>query len=454
MTMPPSRTAQITVRYPYALIDLAWAGLVTPAVSHRLATGAARSFARELPDEGQLMFHAGHVPRVIEHLKLHGIHAVACVEQPYQPEDLPDLFDGAGVEVDPMLQHALRDNPCGQLLLDRVSSLPRLIANGLDALPRANIVVVARSKAEAFCLASRIERYTSRPSQVEADFRVRGRVLVTHPQVYDWCDDEAGKWNVAMFASAAAAISNRSLDRLVHAPRMRRYCIVPRYPRLRPYEQFCLEAVCGVPIYGLLDPAKDRAHVTALMVPVPCPAKSRPATTPWATKLAWYWHNSERNAYIANLARAVWHGDQAALRTLLGDPVAVQNRDWVALGRNSTTILVESIAHLQALARLLPEWCTRTAHSEADNIGSRAGGLIITELAAQHAPPRSGVIIRADGGPGWPLDRDHLPVRIPGRPRQVLLLDLCDAGHEAQRRDVASRQAAYERLGWDVLRPL
>ena len=441
----PRKQVTIQVKYPLASLPAKWEGELAPVLCHRNWAGAHWKFYWK--EKGRLVFHAGLVSRVRAHFEQQGIRARTKHQRPYVPEGLPGLF--AGAYTPEAWIDALREHPCGLILIDQSRSAPSVLARCVNSLPGANVIVVAPTKQEAERLARHAGRSTWRPIQLEADFRVRQRVLFTHPSIYQMCQDEVGEWNVAIFTEPSAAISRASHEQLRLGSRIRRYCLVPQSQALRPYEHLCLEAVCGVPILDTREPDRSRVGVCVLFVAAPATSIQRPVSPSWAAKRQWYWHNASRNAYIAQLAQALRQGHKGDLRRLLGAQVVNRCHALLVAGKRSTTILVENEEHLKPLTQLLPDWLPRTAANDPEIPAVTGfGGSIATMLAATRNGLRSRVVIRADGGAGWDEQIDYPPLGWCVPSQEVLLLDVVDQGHPSQRQAVDARRYAYASYGW------
>lgn len=115
----------------------------------------------------------------------------------------------------------------------------------------------------------------------------------------------------------------------------------------------------------------------------------------------------------------------------------------------SVAILVEAAEHGKALVRLLPQWALRTIHTAAGAIPQLDHLEIATMRSAAVYGVSVDVLIRADGGPGWPLG-DAICSRVVGSSSRVLVLDFADRRDEQAVRDTQSRHTAYRELGWYV----
>jgi hypothetical protein len=441
----PRKQVTIQVKYPLASLPAKWKGGLAPVLSHQFRTVGRRNFFAVA--QNWLQFPAGLVSRVRTYLEQRDIRVRIDHQPPCVPEDLPDLFAGACTPEEWI--DVLREHPCGLILIDQKRNAPQMLARCVNSFPGANVVVVAPSKREAKRLAGRAGRWIWRPIQLEADFSIRQRVLFTHPFIYEMCQDDVGKWNVAIFTEPHAAICRASQKQLRRGPRIRRYCLSPQSHALRPYESLWLEAVCGVRILDTCAPQKSQASVSVLFVSAPAASIQHPVSPPWKAKHGWYWHNESRNAFIARLAQALLSGDAETLRRLLGDNVISKWRSLLAVGQRSTTILVENEKHLKALTRFLPEWQIRSAAYDPEIPAAPGfGGFITTMVAAAHKGLRSRVVIRADGGAGWDEQIEYPPLGRYSSDQNVLILDVTDIGHPVQQQAVAARRTAYASYGW------
>src|SRR5687768_11792482 len=109
------------------------------------------------------------------------------------------------------------------------------------------------------------------------------------------------------------------------------------------------------------------------------------------------------------------------------------------------SIVVESQEHGAELQRHLPDWqlLTLSGPEAADQLPERPHRQIVTMLHAAEHGLESDIIIRADGGEGWPLTGvlEQALQRLHSR----LLIDLADQRDPTCAEHTATRLDAYER---------
>ncbi|MEQ8667711.1 MAG: hypothetical protein RIC12_00975, partial [Pirellulales bacterium] len=160
------------------------------------------------------------------------------------------------------------------------------------------------------------------------------------------------------------------------------------------------------------------------------------------------WENHERNACIAKLAQAVEDRDEQAF-VELGIELTTEARGVIFSNRRpGLTVLVANPAHGRQLQKLLKGFdFEHSLTAEVAGLNFDAGGLrITTHEAAEAYGIASQIVIRADGGPGWPLSPKKFPIWRLGV-EQAVVFDFDDSGVQPS---VNSRLQAYHDLRWDI----
>jgi hypothetical protein len=217
-------------------------------------------------------------------------------------------------------------------------------------------------------------------------------------------------------------------------------------------ERMWLEGLCG-PIVphpgssgGLRRPPVRTVFVTPPEYPTP------PHSDELGRKRAAIWHAQRRNHWIAELARALADRHHVALMQL--GLVDIGDYYFARLNIPSVAILVESVAHARALARLLPGWPIVSACPTAGGVGDppQSRHCIVTLQAARHYQTlHVDAIIIATG-----VAPCELPTLLPGSygfPPEILLIDLADDFDRLAREHACDRANDYYRRGWPVEHP-
>ncbi len=163
------------------------------------------------------------------------------------------------------------------------------------------------------------------------------------------------------------------------------------------------------------------------------------------------WENKDRNFRIAELARGITARNFKALGEL-GIDLSDDLRDIINdEPQRGVTILVANPTHGRALKTLLPEFeFEHVSTSEiSESIFDARANRIMTHAAAEARDIASQIVIRADGGRGWPLQPKSFPLSGLDLDAAVVF-DIDDLGCERVRELVQSRLEAYQQLGWSL----
>jgi hypothetical protein len=308
------------------------------------------------PDNGDLVFPAGLVPRVVRHLEQHGLRVQ--VNHDDQRELLQTYLAAAqDVECAPELRDALTTNTQGQILVPRakdaidvMEAICRIWRPRQGEIPPSNTQIVVRDKQRQRVvhreLSGRLDFPVLLPPEVKA-----GCVSVITPTYYG-----GGRlWSVAIFDGPQPLLAGQNINAACLLSGQVKFCVRPEHETLDESSEIRVAALCGPVIYP--PERQPAAHVTVAFAQVPhihAPRKNK--LNALERKRCTIWHNDGRNDVIAAIARACVDGNAAALYEhglfLDMDDQAVHQ---LLYGRD-VTVLVESPEHGRKLLQRLPGW--------------------------------------------------------------------------------------------------
>jgi hypothetical protein len=439
---------------------------ITPMPGQGGASGHTLALSREcqykVESDGGIFIMAGLVPRVVARLERLG-YGVA-VEDRVRWETLRNAnhamreSDNETAE-DRQFLDAVADTPRGLIVVRSEAEVPWLIAKLRSFLPTARVLIVARNAARADQLYRALSKLCE--YSVKRMFEgVRSMPVRTYvcPQA-EFAMHSGQDWNIIVFTDTESALAAKSQETLGHMfcyaqdnlQDLFTYCFVRDTEPLGPLAQLRLEAVCGGEIYRQPTPGVPLVSVTVLMARMRG-CKALPHRVDLDAKRA-LWHNSSRNAAIADLAKVLASGRRADIKRcgLLG-------RLPTGGPCKSVAILVESTAHGRKLLENLPGWELR---HEVPALGEAAGGrshlpvadrCVATYVYAQRNGVAADVLICADGARDWPLSTSVFSCRAHQTDSQAVVIDVVAAGGGTTR--IQHRIEGYERYGWRVEEPV
>jgi hypothetical protein len=214
--------------------------------------------------------------------------------------------------------------------------------------------------------------------------------------------------------------------------------------------QIRLEQIAGEVIHRVKRP---RVPVRVIMVPTPA-CKVGSHKTPLERKRTLYWHNAERNNFVAQVARAVHSLDRATLKA-----AGLRNKDIRVIkkcDRARIRLVVETPEHARELTALLPEWRLGTLSPSPQDAKEMAGEtnceapVVMTAMYAATHDIRAHIIINA-AGTAWPMKVRNFPPMVSQQsPPEVLVIDFDDGPQHGASKDTTNRIKEYERLGMEV----
>jgi hypothetical protein len=391
-----------------------------------------------MDDNGNLLTTAGLVPRIQWYLKATGIRTRLADRTRWRflEDRYLDLYDAPGITVlDRQCLEAVGTNPRGVLVV-RPSELTRYLSLICDLFPTARIIMVAATNEQKFEIKAKLEKFMG--VTVETDdtlmWGMPRKLFVCTANIFDCANPR--DWDIVIFTDWQSAVAKRPRENAVRF--MKRdiliYAFLAPHQVLAERDQLWLEATCGPVIFRSPDLRGVLAGVLVEWIGVPPLALPR-GTTVFEHKRA-LWHHAERNRQIAHVAGTV----RMHRRKLLGaaglTSLPRRGHRW-----NSASVLVESREQAEALANYLPDWPILDCSSAATHLDYG----IVTMRYASDWKLTCDVLLRADGGRGWPL-HGQFPCR--GAAERQVLIDFDDNGDKAARQTTASRYEAYKREGW------
>lgn len=413
-----------------------------------------------LDEDGRLLFCAGALPRVESHLVQAG-YRVKVVDRTFC-----DFFDRANhrmltdKSMDPwetdFLKH-IDGQLRGQIIVRDATSAARQIALLGDFFAKANLFIAAATRQRVATLRRLLGQYMLRPLAVDESQvwamspRAHVQTARTFAITNEW------DWDVFVFSDVESALARDAIQSMADKRWHAMYCFRELGRRLGDGPELHLESLIGPVVYQPGNPLGPRATVQVLTVSFAgCSSGEGSDSDPLHRKRAMIWRHAERNQLIAAIARGFDSGRPAELARL-GLDARIVRRSLRDRRRPEVSILVETLEHARELSQQLPDW--ELAHAAIDDsqpkprfatwltaVPNRAIG---TFVRAERTGLPADVVIRADGGIGWPLSLRAFPRRARQPEDHVLLVDIMD-GDETGARNAADRRRAYLGAGWDV----
>jgi hypothetical protein len=387
---------------------------------------------------GRLVTSAGLVPRIRRQLQRAGLRVRVRDNNiwPLLRDQNVELLDGLGLHAtDLQLLRAVGSKPLGQLVVNRPAEIPWLTSLICDLFPTARIFLVTASNRDKHKLRERLETLLEATVETDANlvWGMQRRLYLDNALTLSYANPL--DWNLLIFLDVNAVVAKRSIDQLARLGHCQAYCFRLASQELGERDQLWLEATCGPVIFRTPSTTGQSTRPSVVWVKNAASILPRPESS-----MAWkraLWHHAQRNALLAHVARALQDHDRAALQAAglsrLASSRPRGRRVW---------ILTESHDHAELLAALLPGWDLLHAKSPA----SQARVAIATMRYGARGGLNCDLLVRADGGPGWPAE-----LKFPCRslvPRRAWLIDLLDEADESGRRATDSRLRAYRQLGW------
>ena len=381
--------------------------------------------------EGHLFFSTGSLDRVQQRLVSAGYQVTIEEYARWRHLETADTSLIDSDEFTPTDQEYLLQlsrAPRGQVILRSSDQVPRHIALLALLFSESRILVVAHNVSARDRLARQIANYdcpvTIRP---RAAFNDPERVLVVALQLGRYTG--GADFDLIVYADRESALmeTTNEFHLLSRWPCTSWYSIRHDYYPGQVREEFLLEELFWPVIYSAREHSSQERPVQVVFQPGPDTHKQQ-KLPPLARKRELYWQNQEWNRHILQLAE----------------------RNATSEGSRSA-ILVECEEHGRELLRLDPNRELKTVNDVNDEVEwltAITGGEIGTFAVAAKYGVCADVVVRADGGPGWPL-ADALNCRMLQVDDPVLLIDVRDQRDPQAARDTASRQEAYTARSWE-----
>ena len=393
-----------------------------------------------------LIFGAGLVPRVVQHLEAEGYQVVVEDDRLQLPRLTTNtaLMNAVEQREQELLQ-AVQDNPLGQLAVRDLDAAIDACVLVCRFYFDATVLVVAPNRRLATRIASELQLLLMEPVALFMSGIPRQQCRITVAVGQSMPD--RGKWDVLLLPVAEQTLGKEAQTRLGGRNLFfrRRYAFVITQRQHDRLTRVSLEQIAGPVIYGA---ARPRVPVLFAMLPVPQCHVGK-ARTAFTQKRKLYWLNDTRNRHVATVAENLAVRTHWAVKQLCGQRISLAN----LCGQQELRIavLVESAEHARALAKLLPDWRLATWTPEArrglpEQADSRH--TIMTAMYAAKFGTTAQIIIRATGTSG-PLTLRGFPPRTDTVPdgTSVLVIDFDDASHPIAAKQTVHRVDEYERLG-------
>lgn len=447
-----SKSIEITIAGHCARVDSAHEHVVAPILStvkRTFATDDERGCRPERQIEryfsvlgASIVFAAGLVPFLKHHLEQLG-YGVQITDRTFwghlHDADKTILSNPELTPEERKYLNALSDSPRGQLLLDRPSNTGRWIALFARYFRKSHILAVARNRFEQTRIAAEIARHTERP--VTMNPRVawghHPRLLVITLKLAEWVPGD--DFDIVVFADTESALSEATQTLPQRFRDATWYAFRNVEPPLHPREELRLQQVFGPVIFQPEDP-NPHPDITVLFWETCTQEAAQNMGSGLERKRSRYWWNRQWN-------EAILQATQFVLAQGLPERLSGHVNEGKA---PSVAIIVESTEHGRELMTRLPGWEMRTMNDSIPCVPAVQHKQIATARYATTYHVSADVVIRADGGPDWPLG-EALVCHLTGTADERCVIDVWDERDKQAVRDTESRRAAYQRAGWEII---
>lgn len=260
-------------------------------------------------------------------------------------------------------------------------------------------------------------------------------------------------WQILVFADAREGIQKTNNDARTNYLHRRVYALDDlRKPR-SPEEELRIEILAGSVIYR--DPLLPVRRTTEFLATFLSHASSggQPCSNARDRRTA-LWQDSRRNQAIAEVARALAHGEESSLWKY---ELVLDEEVIAAIGQQpGVVVIVDSYEHGDQLRRLLPGWHFfngRPRHDQESlhripvSVWGVPRNSIVTAVIADSLPCLDArVVIWASGG-----NVPFLPPVLERSRQRLLLIDVWDDGNHLLAAETRQRLDTYRSLGCRVL---
>jgi len=401
-------------------------------------------------DRERMGIPTGLVPAVVKRLKESGKQTVVKDHREFGPtHNTSQQVLSEADEDDRRLLQAVEQHPLGQIEVRSTSKMMDIMHLIRQFFPKANILIPVSTRKFAWYLWRELRGFAGSGVRLN-----RGSwptkpppCMVTTYMPLETCIPE--HWDIILLPDAAHAthkLSSGAMGVFVGSP-CRCYSFVRPGQQMGRRSRIRLEAMSGQVIYEI-EPGKPAVEVLWVQPPQQDPNRCERRSLEW--KQTTYWHNTLRNQFIAEAARAFAAKDVKRLRAC-----GVRFQDGEPALANSETpkvvLLVESIEHGRELLKRLDGWALLDGAADGRNYtDSGARGEIITATRAAASGLDADVVIQAVGGAGTGVFRNTVIERSTAADSlPAIIVDFADSGDDMAAADVRDRYRAYKRLGWD-----
>lgn len=403
---------------------------------------AARSYY--VSENGRAHIPVGFVPVVSKRLNEAGYTVrIRDLRRWSDPEmQIAESLRDSAESLIPGVFGALRDNPVGVLEIPKGPRRTDAMALICRLFGLAQVMIVCASTAQAQQVRKEISGSVGRAvATIEGKvWESRAPITIATRRAFlfaGWSD-----WPVLIFADADDSLTSDIVLARQLWDRNRVYALADPVGDRSQRRIVELQNLAGSTIYR--DPELQRATTDELSVAVafaPVRIERQQVETDPRRHREQLWLSTARNGYIRDVASAISSADHDRIQSL-GLP-ASSISEFSSLV--NVVIVVDSPAHAKVLERLLSDWATSPARGNR-SIAPVRREIVTSDRVERYAADGDCVLLAASGGSGIAI-----PSGVRRRNGKTLIIDFDDAGNRRQASDTASRAAAYEHHGLDVI---
>ena len=405
----------------------------------------------------RMVIAAGLVPRVQQVLADHGYRVTLTDHRKYgKPFAIDRKFLRSAAGEDRRLLDSVRQEPIGQIEVQNFRDMIATMRMIVDLYPKAHVLILVTTKELA-----RKVRWKLNEAALGFAVELMGhswpspppRCLVSTFAPMHRCRTD--EWEIVLLPDPRGAVGNvgsRDMGQWLDAydkQSHRFYSFVRPEMRMGRRDRLRLEAISGQAIYRL---GPEHVGVRVLWLPTPDCAVIATDATALVFKRKAYWHNGNRNEYIAAVARAFVNCDAGKLAEY-GVPFRNYAPALRHMPRSKVAVLVASTEQAREMAKRLPGWeiLSTVAPGSTQKAGAAdtdCTGKIITEAGTEKGGLDADVLIRASGSSGS-LCFKGFPPPLGKDTRDVILVDFTDDYDNRAVQDARRRDREYELMGWE-----
>jgi len=337
------------------------------------------------------------------------------------------------------LSEILSKNPRGQLLstnFDDIATTVKLLSELHHA---SKIMVVVKNKDAVKSIFHRLCEIVKKHRVLDTRKKFRSHlptIVVTTRTSFE--GGSGDPFHFVLFADVESALSVDKELLLENWGNCAWYSIRNPVVKLHLREKFELKAVFGPILFDFKNDSRSNNFRVRFenIVAIPHIAKLHGLNR----KRFLYWHCESWNKKVAKNALKYSLDNSVSL----GEGMKTQIRET-----KTVSIMVESPEHAEKLSALLPGWIVKRNDKQTSAIPHLADKQIGTVSYAARWGFAVDVLVRADGGAGWPFPQNFF-AGYHNESSEVLLVDFFDARDRTALRDTWSRICDYESCGWKI----